>query len=108
MAKKKTEKLKEFIDELEGSKKEIALKLYQRLVFMDKTLTKLEETIEEHGATIKDVNGNGFEVFQEHPATKSYNNMIGKYNSVMKTLIDVFPSNIKYSDDFLDFVDGKK
>ena len=68
-------------------------KLYTEAAFMEQTLSELQEKIKSEGAVIVTTNGNGFEVTQEHPATKSYNTMIRNYNGIIKTLIEHIPED---------------
>lgn len=49
-------------------------------------------------------NGNGFEVVQEHPASKTYNTMIRNYNGIIKTLIEHIPEDAE-EDEFTKWLD---
>ena len=80
-------------DELDDNKKRLAEKLIQNASFMAATLEDLQDAVNREGAVFTSVNGNGFDVTQEHPAQKSYNNMINRYNSTMKQLIDLLPDD---------------
>jgi hypothetical protein len=42
----------------------------------------------------------------EHPAQKSYNTMIGRYNAMVKSLVDMIPSGETDKDDLMDFIGG--
>ena len=99
-------KLNKFIKLVDENHRPLAENIYDRLKFMVDTLAGLEQQIEEEGAVIKNVNGNGFLTVSEHPAQKSYNTMIGRYNALMKTLIDIIPDGAKQNDEFLEFVRG--
>ena len=104
MAKNMTN-LKKIIKGLDKGKQELAMKLFKRAEFMENTLCELEKTIKEEGAVITAVNGNGFEVTSEHPAQKSYNTMIGRYNAIIKSLADMLPEGEQnHEDEFLSFV----
>lgn len=96
------------IDTIPESKKGLAEKLYKRVKFMDRTLNALEKTIKKEGAVITATNGNGFETTLEHPAQKSYNIMIGKYNALVKTILDLIPDGQGQNDELLDFLSGGK
>lgn len=102
--KRKTDMLRSAVENLDSTQRAIGEKLLTRLDFMELTLDDLQDTINRIGAVIKDTNGNGFEVFQEHPATRSYNTMIGKYNALIKTVIDLLPKETAQSDELMDFI----
>ena len=101
-----TIKAKEAVELVSNSHKALAKKLYKRICFMDKTLNELEKQVKEEGAIIMAVNGNGFDVMTEHPAQKSYNTMIGRYNAMVKSLVDMIPSGKADKDELLDFIGG--
>lgn len=101
-----TIKAKDAVELVDSSHKELAKKLYKRICFMDKTLNALEKQVREEGAVITTVNGNGFDVTTEHPAQKSYNTMIGRYNAMVKSLVDMIPSGESDSDELMDFLGG--
>lgn len=101
-----TIKAKEAVELVSEAHRELAKKLYKRICFMDKTLNDLEKQVREEGAIITTVNGNGFDVMTEHPAQKSYNTMIGRYNAMVKSLVDMIPSGETDSDELMDFLGG--
>ena len=112
MARKKVkcediDKLKNAIELIGENRKPIAENIFQKIKFMNETLIKLEKQIQDEGAVIKAVNGNGFETISEHPAQKSYNTMIGRYNGLIKTLIDMIPENEPAEDEFMKFINGR-
>ena len=99
------ESLYESIDE---KKKPLAEKLYRQAIFMENTLIKLQNDVEENGAILSTVNGNGFEIIMENPAQKSYNTMINRYTALMAKLIDMLPEESKTNDELIDFIGGGK
>lgn len=101
-----TIKAKEAVELVSEAHRELAKKLYKRICFMDKTLNDLEKQVREEGAIITTVNGNGFDVMTEHPAQKSYNTMIGRYNAMVKSLVDMIPSGETDSDELMSFLGG--
>ena len=101
-----TIKAKEAVELVSEAHRELAKKLYKRICFMDKTLNDLEKQVREEGAIITTVNGNGFDVMTEHPAQKSYNTMIGRYNAMVKSLVDMIPSGKTDEDELMDFIGG--
>lgn len=101
-----TIKAKEAVELVDKSHRELAKKLYKRICFMDKTLNKLEKLVREEGAIITTINGNGFDVVTEHPAQKSYNTMIGRYNVMVKSLVDMIPTEETDNDELMSFLSG--
>lgn len=81
----------EIYKDLDINKKIFAEKLYREAEHMERTLDKLKAQVDEEGAIIKTVNGNGFEVINEHPAQKSYNIMIRNYNNTLRQLEELAP-----------------
>jgi len=104
----KTKKLTELIELMGDNQKPMAKKLLEQLKFMEKTLKKLQKIITDEGAIIEAKNGNGFTVQTEHPAQKSYNTMIGRYNAVVKTFMELVPSSLPKDDEFIGFIKGNK
>lgn len=100
-------KLKRAIKSLSPAKKEAGTRILDRLNFMEITLDKLQDCINKKGAVINAKNGNGFTTLSENPAQKSYNTMIGRYNALVKTLIDMLPEQAGEKDDeLMSFVKG--
>ena len=99
------EKIKDSIDQIGESKKPIARMLLARAEFMQNTLVDLEKIINAEGAVTTAVNGNGFCVTSEHPAQKSYNTMIGRYNAVLKTILDILGESNTERDELLEFIE---
>lgn len=106
--KKKLSKLEKILETVDETRRPIAKKLYKRCKFMEATLNALEKKIKEEGAVIVNRNGNGFEVQMENPAQKSYTALVGKYNAVIKNLLDMIPKNEAKDDEFTEFFMRKK
>lgn len=85
------EKYEKMCSTLDENKSKIVKKLYAEAAFMEVTLEELQARINEEGAIIETINGNGFTVLQENPAQKSYNTMIRNYNTIIKTLAEIIP-----------------
>ena len=102
------DQLKKILESLPEGRQVFAKKLIKRIEFMEETLDSLEKKITEEGPVTEGLNGNGFMIWSENPAQKSYNVMIGKYNAMVKTLIDMAPSGNEESDDLLDFLERKE
>ena len=96
--------LKQLLELIDENRQPVAKKLLSRIKFMDATLNKLQSQIKREGA----VNGNGFKTKTEHPAQKSYNTMIGRYNALVKTFIDLIPTGSGGDDELLSFLRGGK
>lgn len=91
---KELRKLKALYKELPKNKQKLTEKLIANAAFMAVTLEDLQAEVNKKGAVIKQKNGNGFNVTQEHPAQKSYNTMIGKYTAVIAKLDEMLPEEI--------------
>ena len=100
---KNAKKILKIIDE---NKRSVAEKLFEKAAFMERTLDELQEQIKADGAVIRTTNGNGFEVLSEHPAQKSYNAMIGRYNALMKAIVDMIPDGKAEDDELMKFLGG--
>ncbi len=105
---KNLSELKKILGTMDEIRQPIAKKLYKRCKFMESTLNALEKKIKEEGAVIVNVNGNGFEVKMENPAQKSYSTLVGKYNAVVKNLLDMIPKNEVKDDEFTEFFMKKR
>nr|WP_294682477.1 hypothetical protein [uncultured Anaerotignum sp.] len=96
----------EIVQAMDANHQKVAEKILQRLRFMESTLKNLERQIDEEGAVIVSKNGNGFETIGEHPAQKSYNTMIGRYNALIKTFMDLIPDGAPEQDALMEFIGG--
>ena len=99
-----TKDFEKLLDEVEENKKPVAESVLKRLLFMLKTLRELEEIVNEEGAVFESTNGNGFTMTMEHPAQKSYNTMIGRYNALVKTFTELLPKDGSVGDALTDFL----
>lgn len=112
--KKQDEKIEKLVNEMlaifsdvKSEKKELAAKMIQRIAFMQVTLEELETEIKIKGATYRMENGSQ-KMIVENPAQKSYNNMINRYTTALKTLMDLLPQGDGESDDGFDgFIGGR-
>ena len=89
--KKELELFKQIYSQLDENHMIFAEKLYKELIFISENLDELKQQIKDNGAVMKVINGNRFEVIQENPAQKAYNNMIKNYNATVKQLSDLAP-----------------
>ena len=89
--KKEKNRLKKIFSEISESKRKLAEPLIENAAFMRITLEDLQQQVNDEGAVIEAVNGNGFKTQQEHPAQKSYNVMMNRYSATIKQLTDLLP-----------------
>lgn len=88
---KELKKLNALFESIPENKKELCTKLIENAAYMSATLDELQAIVNEEGAVITTVNGNGFETTTEHPAQKSYNTTLKNYTSVIKQLTELLP-----------------
>ncbi|MFB4258980.1 hypothetical protein ACE106_07440 [Shouchella clausii] len=95
--------------DLSEDKKEVALRLIERVAFMTITLENLEKEVKKKGPVYTFVNGSQ-KMTIEHPAQKSYNAMIQRYTAAYDKLFNLLPKddprniNTEDNDGFDDFV----
>ena len=107
--KKDLSELRKAVENCEPAKRELATKLLNQLEFMEDLLKELKDAIKRDGAVIEGKNGNGFIVKSEHPASKAYSTLIGKFNAMSKTVCDMVLDDRKAeSDELMDFLGGDK
>ncbi|EPY2304111.1 hypothetical protein FDF18_15310 [Clostridium sporogenes] len=102
---KEMKKLSKILKEVPKDRQPIAQSLFEELVFMQKTLVKLKEQIEEEGPTSMFKQGKQ-EFLREHPALKGYNTTIQRYSLLYKQLTDLLPptTGTDKSDPLIDFI----
>ena len=81
------------MSKVDKSKKSLLAKLIENAAFMAVNLEDIRGIIQEEGAVGEKMNGNGFMVWSEHPAQKSYNTTVGAYSKIIKQLTDLLPEN---------------
>lgn len=96
MAKKNETKLEELkqiqkiFEQEDTSKNKLGLSLVDKAMFMEQTLAKLKEKIEQDGVVTIMCQGS-YEIERENPALKSYTSLIKNYNSTIKQISDLLP-----------------
>ena len=90
--KQEYERLAKLYEGLPANKRELVDGLIANAAFMAVTLEDLQTQVTEEGAVIEQKNGNGFMSKMEHPAQKSYNTMINRYNATIKVLGEMLPT----------------
>ena len=106
---KNLSELRKAVEICEPARRELGEKLLDQLEFMEKLLNDYQKKIKKEGAVIEATNGNGFTVKSEHPASKAYTALIGKFNAMSKSVEDLVLSGCKQeSDELIDFLNGDK
>ena len=95
--------LKEAIEKLTDARKDTATKLFTEIQFLERTLVKLREDVDERGAVVRTAR-----TVKESPAMKMYNTTIQRYSLLFKQIIDLFPPPVKEAtaDPLLEFAAG--
>ena len=109
----KDERIKEEIKRLGESfkylpkeKRDITDKLINRASFLLILLEDLEKEINNNELTSGIVNGGQFYI-RTNPAIKEYNTTVKSYQSIIKQLSELQPTDANATDEMLDFIKGK-
>jgi len=104
LAKSKTElkEIRKLFEAEDTSKNKLGLSLVDKAIFMEETLGKLQAKIEENGVVTEMCQGT-YTIERENPALKSYTSLIKNYNSIIKQIYDLLPSEEPKTDEFEDF-----
>lgn len=102
---KEIKRLTNIIKDLDENKKALAVGPIEELAFMKVTLKKLKDIVNEEGV-IDEMDQGGYVILRSHPALKSYNDMVPKYNATKQLIINLFPKEIAkiINDGFEEFV----
>ncbi len=84
------------------NKNKLGLSLVNKAIFMEQTLDKLQEKIEKDGVVTTMCQGS-YEIERENPALKSYTGLIKNFNTIMKQILDLLPSDEQKEDAFDSF-----
>jgi hypothetical protein len=105
---KEIERFNDIFKDLSEDKKNVALRLIERVSFMTITLEILEDNIKTRGPTYLFKQGSQ-QMLIENPAQKSYNAMINRYTSAYEKLFHLLPKEVPVEEDdgFDDFVNGR-
>ena len=99
-------KLKEIFKSIDDNKCKLALPLLEKAEFLEETLSKLKDKVNEDGVVTEMCQGS-YIIERENPALKSYNTTIKNYTTIIKQLNDMLPKEDKPQDDgFESFGDG--
>lgn len=85
-------KLKKIFANIPENQRKLVEKQIANAAFMAVTLAELQEIVNRDGPVITATNGNGFECLVEHPAQKSFTNLVSKYNATIRQLADLLPT----------------
>ena len=93
-------KLQKVFRELNNDKTNLGITLVKEAMFMQDTLNKLKNEIEEKGTIVSMCQGN-YDIDRANPALQSYNSMIKNYQSCIKQIVELLPQEDTNSiDDF--------
>ncbi len=91
--------VKDKIETMSDDKKSIALGLLKELSYMNDTLEKLKERIDEKGVVTEMCQGS-YSIDRTNPALQTYNALIKNYTSTSKQLFEMLPNNDDEIDNF--------
>lgn len=94
--------VKRTFKEMNNDKGILGHQLIDELIFMKKTLKKLKKEINSSTVITKMCQGN-YDIERANPAISQYNTMVKNYNSTIKQIIEILPSeNLNPGDDGFD------
>ncbi len=98
----------EVFKDISEDKKELAMRLIERVAFMTITLQILEEDIKENGPTCLFEQGKQ-KMIIENPSQKSYNTMINRYTAAYDKLMSLLPKDVGVveEDVFEEFINSR-
>jgi hypothetical protein len=97
-------KTKKQIEQLPPQKKERAVRLLSKIVFMDAELEKLQKILQEKGWAEKYQNGANQYGLKKSTEGDIYNTLIKNYITAMKNLNDMLPEDSEELDDLDKFM----
>lgn len=95
MAKLRTKPIKDMISSLPEAKQSLANGLLDKAVFMDGELLKLQKTLKEKGWVEEYSNGATQKGLKKSSEADVYLSMVKNYNSTLKQIAELFPSDGK-------------
>lgn len=96
------EEIKKVFEEDDSKKGKLGLALVERAIFMQDTLKKLEEKVEQDGVITEMCQGS-YNIQRANPALQAYNNTIKNYTSAIKQIADLLPKGESTADEFEEF-----
>lgn len=102
-------RLKKILKLIPKDRQPIANNIYNELLFLQRTLDKLKQEIDENGTTTLFKQG-AQEFIRENPALKGYNTTIKNYSNLYKQLIDMLPpvEPVEKEDPLIEFLKENK
>ena len=95
--------IKKIFEQEETSKNRLGLSLVNKAIFMEQTLDKLQAKVEKDGVVTEMCQGT-YMIERENPALKSYTGLIKNFNSTLKQIYELLPSDNENKEDaFEDF-----
>lgn len=105
MAKNKNmnlEKIKEVFEQEETNKNRLGLSLVTKAIFMEETLNELEKKVKKNGVVTSMCQG-AYDIDRENPALKSYTSLIKNFNTIIKQINELLPTEQPKEDEFESF-----
>lgn len=102
--------LKIVFESINDNKSKLALSLLNKVEFMEDTLQKLQDRINEQGVVTEMCQGK-YNIDRANPALQAYNVTIKNYTSAIKQIVDLLPEGTSKveGEDLLKFIaSGKK
>lgn len=102
-------RMMELFKDISEDKKELVIRLIERVAFMTITLQILEDDIKTKGPTYKFEQGKQ-KMIVENPSQKSYNTMINRYTNAYDKLMSLLPKDeevVEEDDCFEDFINSR-
>lgn len=87
-------KLKALLKEVSADRLAVAQSLVEELCFMQRTLEKLRQQVDEEGGTALFEQGKQC-FLREHPALKAYSTLVQRYSLLYKQLVDLLPKSVQ-------------
>ena len=108
---KKTYDLKSLrivFEQINDNKSKLGLSLLDKVEFMEKTLNKLQDKIDEQGVITEMCQGR-YNIDRANPALQAYNVTIKNYTSAIKQIADLLPDDISKTagEDLMTFITKK-
>lgn len=91
IAYKDLEQIKKTFEELDTDKSKLALSLIDEALFLGETLKSLKDKISQDGVVTEMCQG-AYSINRENPALRSYNTSIKNYQTLIKQITELLPS----------------
>ncbi|MFF5994803.1 hypothetical protein AAGS61_08570 [Lysinibacillus sp. KU-BSD001] len=88
--KKEITKLRRTFNDLEGQRKEVALRLFEDLAFLSIEMTELRDYVKLNGS-VEEMQQGDYSILRTSPHFKNYLDAAKTYTSIYKQLLDMYP-----------------